>query len=30
MNTVLHSPDCIYTGQAERCDGSCRDSERAS
>lgn len=29
--SALHSEDCIYSGQAEKCDGTCTQSqERAA
>ncbi len=28
--TVHHSEDCIYSGQAEKCDGTCTEQEKAA
>lgn len=28
--TARHTEDCVYSGQAERCDGSCTEQEKAA
>ena len=28
--TARHTEDCVHSGQAERCDGSCTEQEKAA